>query len=101
MEDWLKPAAVAGIIAILVQFASVWLQRKKITVDDGASLRASLMEERKGLVSEIQSLSDRCKKLEDELQEAKSEIIELKTKNAELELEIAQLRAGYEKTDHN
>jgi len=96
MNEYITPAAVGILGGLAVQLISVLLQRKKITVDDNASLRAALMDERKGLVAEIQNLSDRCKKLEDELQTAKEEIIELKQKNAELEIEIRELRGNNE-----
>jgi peptidoglycan hydrolase CwlO-like protein len=94
MTHYLTPAAIGILGGLLVQLISVLLQKKQIVVDDNASLRTALMDERKGLVAEIQSLSDRCRKLEDELQAAKSEIIEVKQKNAELEIEIREIRGN-------
>ena len=92
MDQYLTPTAVGILVGVAVQIVSALLQKKKIVVDDNASLRDALMEERTGLVDEIHSLGDRCKNLEDDLRKANEEIIELKYKNAELELEVKQIR---------
>jgi hypothetical protein len=105
MNNWLTPAAVAGVTAILVQVISVVLshrlQNKQVTVTDNASFRQHLIDREKNLVAEIQSLSARCHKLEIDLQTANRKILELEKAKNELEIEVKCLRGSNEckKTD--
>lgn len=87
--DFLKvygtPAAIGILGGLIIQLISMGLSKKKITVDDNATLRKDLMTERLGLVAEIQNLSKRCADYEKELVEAHTEILELKARLREIQ----------------
>jgi len=82
--QYILPALIGSISAVLGVWLSVRVQHKKIVEDDDASLRTALMTERKQLVKEIQDLQKRCDALEDENHRQANEMLELHTRNQQL-----------------
>ena len=101
MNQWITPVALSLLGGVLVQIVSLVIQRKKLNVDDNASLRTALMGERTNLVKEIQDLSDRCANLEQELQLARAKILAVELANGELRLTVKDLQVQLDGKTNN
>lgn len=99
MNDWLTPAAIGTGSALVIQAATLLLQRSKIKVDDDASLRKDLLAERESLVQEIQSLADRCSKIEKENHDLHLAQIALTKDIALLEIDKAKYKDQIERLE--
>lgn len=94
--DWVTPAGIGAGAAILIQVATLLLQRRKIKVDDDSGFRRDLMAEREHLVDEINKLSERINKVETENHELKLGQIKLQQTISLQEVTKARYEADIE-----
>jgi hypothetical protein len=94
--DWLTPAGIGAGVAILIQLVTLFLQKRKIQVDDGASLRKDLMSERQKLIEDVARLSQRFTELETVNHQLRLENIELSQKLGLSEVAKAKYEARIE-----
>ena len=86
--QYILPALIGAVSAIITVCISTHVQNRKVTTDDDASLRTALMQERKQLTSEIQQLQQRCDSLEETNTKQAQEMWELQKQNKQLVHEI-------------
>lgn len=94
-EKYLTPAVIGAVGALVIQLGGLLISRRKLVVDDNASLRAALMAERKQLVDEIQHLSQRCDELEKQRGENQQLINEQSMRINALMQEVTDLKRRY------
>jgi hypothetical protein len=89
---YVLPALIGATSAFLSVWVSLRVQTRQIEKDEDASLRADLMEERRGFVTEIRELSTRCSELEQTNIKYVKEVIRLREQVQCLTNEVKRLR---------